>query len=136
MRNYYWPAPRTYAFLVDDIDREYERLSACRCALSTGTPVDIISRRQTCDTPCLYMLDPDGYHGRVRSGLRNSTDWYETQTANPLVLVTWKPPAELERATSERAFLHDGARVIALDRSAKALAKLASEKGRNAPLYT
>ena len=51
----------------------------------------------------------------------------------PLVLVTGAASG-IGKATSER-LLHDGARVIALDRSAKALAKLANEKGRNAPLY-
>ena len=51
----------------------------------------------------------------------------------PLVLVTGAA-CGIGKATSER-LLHDGARVIALDRSTQALAKLATEKGRKAPLY-
>jgi catechol 2,3-dioxygenase-like lactoylglutathione lyase family enzyme len=57
MRNYYAGASHI-CFLVDDIDREYERLSAAGVRFNSP-PVDII-RDGKLVTRCLYMLDPDG----------------------------------------------------------------------------
>jgi len=59
-------------FLVDDIDGEYERLSAAGVRFKSP-PVDII-REGKLVTRCLYMLDPDG----ITVELDQPADLHET----------------------------------------------------------